>query len=155
MEYPTVKTYALETLLATLMITVGFSLLWPGSTLEAAPYVVIRSWFPEDLGGALLMILGALRMTAILRSGDRYAPLYRATLCAMGGGFWMSMAVSVVAGVVESTGPPRLSMTLPLFSTIFVFEVFAALRTGRDASQQDSLHLKEAGFYGGKKQHGR
>lgn len=142
----TVRTYALEMMLATLMVTCGVALLWPGQTFLLPQYSVMRTWIPEDVGAGLLILVGVARWAAILRNGgSRYTPLWRIGACCIGCGFWFTLAVALTKAFADmppsELGPPLL---LAVAVTTTVFEVYAARRGGADASAHDSLHLRQS-----------
>ncbi|HEX2554265.1 MAG TPA: hypothetical protein VHL98_11215 [Microvirga sp.] len=143
-----VKTHALEMMLATLMVTCGTILLWPGETFLLPYYALMKAWISEGPGGGILVLVGVLRWRAIIQNGGyRYTPLWRIGGCCVGGGFWLTLAVALtLAFAVDEAmpgdaGPPML---LAIAVTAFTFEVFAGLRGGEDVHRQDSLHIREA-----------
>jgi len=139
------NTYALEMMLATLMVACGFVLILPGDTFALPHYAVVQGWLPEFSGGVFLLLVGAARWAAILRNGrSRYTPLLRIGGCCIGSGFWLTKLVAIETAVVSSmppeVGPPLL---LAVAATAFVFEVFSALRGGADAHSLDSLGIRQ------------
>lgn len=151
------KTYALEMMLATLMVTCGIVLLSPGDTFALPHYSIMKTVIGEVPGGVLLAGVGTMRWAAILRNGgSRYTPLWRIAGCMVGAGFWFTLSVALETSLLDDNlvepGPPML---LAVSATAFMFEVFAALRGGADANTLDSLRLREArskvGNYGEKR----
>lgn len=140
------RTYALEMMLSTLMLTCGIALMWPGDTFLLPHYVVMKGYLPEAGGGGFLFGVGLVRIAAIFRNGSsRYSPLWRIGGCCVGGGFWLTLAASLelalLTAIPPEIGPPLL---LAVAATAFVFEIYAGLRGGADANHYDSLGLRQA-----------
>ena len=140
------RTHALEMMLATLMVTCGIVLLWPGDTFNLPHYEVMKRIVSESVGGALLATVGTIRWAAIMRNGgSRYSPLWRISGCCVGGGFWFTFAVALERYLSRdmdpTTGPPML---FAVAATAFVFEIYSALRGGADANSYDSLGIRRA-----------
>ncbi|WP_046869345.1 hypothetical protein [Microvirga massiliensis] len=141
------KTHALEMMLATLMVTCGITLMWPGDTFLLPHYAVMKRWINEPWGGFALLIIGLVRWWAILRSEqNRNAPIWRLVGCCIGSGYWLSLVFAIVIEVlIERTHPDGLGppLLLAVAATAFVFEIFAGLRGGTDLFAQDSFRWRE------------
>lgn len=140
------RTYALEMMLATMMLTCGIILLWPGETFALPHYSIMRRVVDEQWGGALLAGVGTARWVAILKNGHaKYGPIWRVGGCMIGCGFWLTMLtaleISLLDNIIVEPGPPLL---LAVAGTAGIFEIYAALRGGTDANVQDSLGLRAA-----------
>lgn len=142
------RTYALEAMLACLMVTCGLTLVWVGETFMLPHYGLLRDIVPEGVGGVFLAATGVVRLRAIiLNGGYRYSPIMRIGGCCIGGGFWLSLAVSMgVAFVVDHALPPDvgLPLMLPVAITAFMFEILAVVKGSEDANSQDSFGLRQA-----------
>lgn len=140
------KTYALEMMLATLMVTCGLTLVWQGDTFAMAHYGMMRHYIDERPGGGFLMLIGIVRWYAIIRNGGSgYRPLLRIGGCCIGCGFWLTLAITVEATLLLATktltGPPLL---LAVAGTAAIFEIYAATKGAADANREDSLGLRAA-----------
>jgi peptidoglycan/LPS O-acetylase OafA/YrhL len=134
------NTYALEMMLAVLLVAVGIVLAWPGETFAIPHYASVSDWIPEREGGALLAVIGGMRVAAILRNGrSRYTPVLRILGCSIGAGFWASVFFAVEA----SSYPAGIPLILPVSITAICFELYSALRGGADAHALDSLGLRQ------------
>lgn len=143
------RTYALEMMLATMMVSCGVVLLWPGETFAMAHYGLMREFVNEEPGGLFLLAVGLLRWVAVLRNGGdgkgrTYTPLYRIGGCAVGCGFWLTLGVAAQTSIMVddvATGPPLL---IAIAVTASAFELYSAMRGGEDASRYDSLHRRQS-----------
>jgi hypothetical protein len=139
------QTRGLELALAFVMVVIGYTLLQPGDTFSQPAYSTLRTWVAEDVGGWIFVITGVMRIVMIgVNSHWTATPLFRLLGCAIGGGFWFTMALALQAGDYASTAAPILPR---LCAAIFVFEAYSGLRTGMDIVTLDSLWLQRWAYW--------
>jgi len=137
------QTRMLEMALASLMLIVGMTLVWPGDTFGSPIYAVLKAWISETAGGTLLLAIGTLRWAALIINGRlRATPIARIAACMIGSGFWFTFTVAMMAAERSADlGPPVLLAISVWASTC---EAYSGFRCGTDAEALDSLGLRQA-----------
>lgn len=139
-----IRTRSLEMMLATLMVTCGVTLLWPGETFLLPHWSVMRATIKEETLGGWLVCVGIIRWIAIWINGRMTtSPLLRILGCGCGGAFWLGLTMAVWESFTEKLyygyGVP---LFFPVSVTCLFAEIYSAYRCGVDAADYDSLGLR-------------
>jgi hypothetical protein len=126
-----------EIVLASLMVAVGVSLLWPGQTFSLPSFRVIAGLLSEAQAGLISCGFGLLRLWALWMNGRRTMPLFRGLGCVVGFVFW----VGWVWGF-SHTVPPVVPL-FPMSAVLAVSELMTIGLITRDAYASNSLHLRK------------
>lgn len=126
-----------EAVLAALMVAVGVSLLYDGTTFSLASFRVVSSLVGEELAGVTSLGTGAVRLWALHMNGRQNMPVIRIVGCVGGFFFWSAWGIGLWA-----TAPPLVPLA-PMAVVMAGAEFFSALRATRDAYVYNSLGLRK------------
>ncbi len=126
-RYPT---RSVEYLLAWVMIAWGLRVVWPGPVLVGPTYGYLLVIAPEVVWGALGIIVGALRIYALVRNGSwQRSPLLRFIGATLGLIWWLILAVLFSAAVAGGAPDFPMRAVYPVF---MFFEAYSCFRCGQD-----------------------
>lgn len=129
------QTRALELYLSTVMLALGAALLFEGDSLLLPQYAYLWPALNEDAVGYAMLLIGAIRWSAVTINGFwRPSPLLRLLGCIIGSFVWMLLLVSLLSSSVPGV-PPGVAW----YGTAFLFEVYATARATTDAVTMGSF----------------
>lgn len=132
----TSQTRSVEWMLAICTLIWGFGLLWPGDSFalpQLAAFAIIAS---EATWGLISIVLGCVRLVALIINGSWCrTPLIRALCAVIGIGWWLVLAYLYRLGYSGRPVGPAMN-----FIYVFVgFEVYSVYRGAKDSWRTGAL----------------
>lgn len=126
-KYPT---RSVEYLLAWVMIAWSGRVLWPGDIMVGLTYQHLLAIAPEPAWGVFGLIVGGLRIVALIRNGGwKQSPMARFLCALLGLNFWLVLTALYSAAIVSGAPDFPFRAAFPVF---MFFEAYSCYRCGQD-----------------------
>lgn len=126
-KYPT---RSVEYLLAWVMIAWSGRVLWPGDIMVGLTYQHLLAIAPEPAWGVFGLIVGGLRIVALIRNGGwKQSPMARFLCALLGLNFWLVLTALYSAAIVSGAQDFPFRAAFPVF---MFFEAYSCYRCGQD-----------------------
>jgi hypothetical protein len=127
-RYPT---RSVEYMLAWMMLAWSAMVAWPGAILTGPQYEPLIHLMPEWIWGTVGLVVGCLRMFALIRNGSwARSPYLRLFGACVGFNFWLVLFVLFGIAIFNGAALFPMYACLPVF---MFFEGYSSFRCGQDA----------------------
>lgn len=126
-KYPT---RSVEYLLAWTLIVWSARVAWPGDVLAGPTFRYLLALAPEPVWAAFGLVVGFVRVFALIRNGGwRRSPIFRFIGAMLGLNFWLILTVLYAAAIDSGAADFPMRAVLPVF---MFFEAYSCFRCGQD-----------------------